>query len=88
MMKMGTRGFEWSEVQVIDEFDEEMIGIALEEREVSLVAQPDQQGREVDFENGERKIGYNGHSGLSCADVCWSAPQSLHILRPLSSSGN
>lgn len=81
-----TRCFERGKIQVVVEFDEQMFGIAFEKRQVSLVAQPDEQWHEVDFEDGKGKIGYNRQGGLSCAKDCWWAPQSSHILRPLSSS--
>ena len=71
---------------MLGEFDKEMLGVTLEQGEIGLITQPDQQLSEIDFDDSQRKIGYNGHSGLSCAKGCWVVPQSLHILRSLSSS--
>jgi hypothetical protein len=82
MMIASTGEFERSEVQVLGQFDEEMVRVAFEEFGIGVVAQPQNQLSQIGRDDREGQIGYNRHGGLACAKGWWRAPQSLHILRP------
>ncbi len=69
MMKGGAGLFQVQQVNLALHFDQQVVGIALEQFGVGEIAEPVQERVQVSDDQRERKIGYNVHGGLCCTTI-------------------